>query len=105
LGTGKRAVRVMPNTPALVGASATAYALGKHAQAGDGELVEKLFSAVGSAHHVREYLLDEVPGLSGSGPACVYMFIEGLRAGDVASARLVKAERCACLLLRRARCV
>jgi pyrroline-5-carboxylate reductase len=85
LGGTARAIRVMPNTPALVGASASAYALGKSAQAEDGELAQKLFSSVGIAFQTKEYLLDAVTGLSGSGPAYVYLFIEGLSDGGVAA--------------------
>jgi pyrroline-5-carboxylate reductase len=84
LSPGARAIRVMPNTPALVGASATAFALGKHASANDGKLAHTLFSAVGVAFQVKEALLDAVTGLSGSGPAYVYLFIEGLSDGGVA---------------------
>jgi len=80
-----RVVRVMPNTPALVGASASAYALGKSASRQDGELAQKLFSSVGIAFQVKEALLDAVTGLSGSGPAYVYLFIEGLSDGGVAA--------------------
>lgn len=80
-----RVVRVMPNTPALVGASATGFALGKTATRADGDLTHRLFSAVGVAYQLKESLLDAVTGLSGSGPAYVYQFIEALSDGGVAA--------------------
>ena len=85
LPAGARVIRVMPNTPALVGAGASGFALGKSATAADGELARKLLSAVGMALPVKESLLDAVTGLSGSGPAYVYQFIEALSDGGVAS--------------------
>ena len=85
LPAGARVIRVMPNTPALVGEAASAFALGKSATAADGELAKKLLSAVGVALQVKESLLDAVTGLSGSGPAYVYQFIEALSDGGVAS--------------------
>ena len=85
LPAGARVIRVMPNTPALVGAGAAGFALGKNATAADGELAARLLSAVGVALPVKESLLDAVTGLSGSGPAYVYQFIEALSDGGVAS--------------------
>jgi pyrroline-5-carboxylate reductase len=85
LPKGSRVIRVMPNTPALVGASASAFAPGKSATSEDAALVQKLLSSVGVALQVKENLLDAVTGLSGSGPAYVYQFIEALSDGGVAS--------------------
>lgn len=85
LPAGTRVVRVMPNTPALVGASATGFALGKSATSQDAQTVHSLFSAVGVAFQVKESLLDAVTGLSGSGPAYAYLMIEALSDGGVAA--------------------
>jgi len=85
LGPDVRIVRAMPNTPALIGAAATGYALGSAATEADAKTVQQLFSAVGVAFQVNETLLDAVTGLSGSGPAYVYQIIEALSDGGVAS--------------------
>jgi len=85
LPPGARVVRLMPNTPALLGASATGFALGKAARPEDGALAQQLFSAVGVAFPLKEALLDAVTGLSGSGPAYVYLVIEALSDGGVAA--------------------
>lgn len=84
LPAGQRIVRVMPNTPCLIGLGASGFALGKHATKDDAKLVASLLSAVGAAFEVPEKLLDAVTGLSGSGPAFVYSMIEALAAGGVA---------------------
>ena len=80
-----RVVRVMPNTPALVGEGACGYALGQAATSDDGELVKRLLCAVGVAYEVKESLIDAVTGLSGSGPAYGYTIIEALSDGGVAA--------------------
>jgi pyrroline-5-carboxylate reductase len=83
LGSDRRLVRVMPNTPCLVGASASAYTPGEKATADDVALVDRLLNAVGRAYRLPEHLLDAVTGLSGSGPAFVYVIIEALSDGGV----------------------
>jgi pyrroline-5-carboxylate reductase len=83
LGSDRRLIRVMPNTPCLVGASASGYAAGEMATAEDLALVDRLLNSVGRAYRLPEALLDAVTGLSGSGPAFVYVIIEALSDGGV----------------------
>jgi pyrroline-5-carboxylate reductase len=83
LGPGARIVRTMPNTPALVGAGATALARGGAATDADLAQATALFRAVGTAVVVDEHLLDAVTGLSGSGPAYVFLAVEALADGGV----------------------
>jgi pyrroline-5-carboxylate reductase len=85
LPSGARVIRVMPNAPALVGASASAFALGKAATPEDGKVALRLLSSVGVAYQVKEPLLDAVTGLSGSGPAYAFVMIEALSDGGVAA--------------------
>src|SRR5205085_2493770 len=79
----RRVVRVMPNTPCLVGASASGYSPADGATSEDVALVDRLLNAVGKAFRLPEHLLDAVTGLSGSGPAFVYLVIEALSDGGV----------------------
>jgi len=79
----RKVVRVMPNTPCLVGESAGAFALGQNCKEEDRDLVARVFGAVGIFPEVQEYLLDAVTGVSGSGPAYVFLFIEALSDGGV----------------------
>lgn len=84
LGREARVVRVMPNTPALLGKGMAVVVLGKHAKAADERLSLRLLRAVGKVRAVSdERLLDAVTGLSGSGPAFAYLFAEALAAGGV----------------------
>ncbi|MBN1210434.1 MAG: pyrroline-5-carboxylate reductase [Myxococcaceae bacterium] len=78
LGAGARIIRTMPNTPSLVGAGACALARGEHASDEDLAVASRIFQAVGTTTVVEENLLDAVTGLSGSGPAYVFLVIEAL---------------------------
>lgn len=78
LPTGVRVVRAMPNTPALVGAAATALCGGSQASEEDVAQAKAIFSSVGIALEVEEEALDAVTGLSGSGPAYVFLILEAL---------------------------
>lgn len=83
LQEGARVVRVMTNTPCLVGAAASAYAAGSRARAEDLQLVERVLKSFGTALRLEERHLDAVTGLSGSGPAYVFLFLESLADGGV----------------------
>ncbi len=73
-----RVVRVMPNTPALISAGATAVTKGTNASAADIKLARAIFDAVGITVEVEEKLMDAVTGLSGSGPAYCFVMLEAL---------------------------
>jgi len=86
LPAATRVVRAMPNTPAQVAAGATALAANAAADAGDRAVAEALFGAVGITWQApSEDLLDAVTGLSGSGPAYVFLFLEALGDAGVAA--------------------
>ncbi|XP_075243323.1 uncharacterized protein LOC142337734 [Convolutriloba macropyga] len=78
-----KVIRSMPNTPMLVGQGAGCYSANPNVGEDDKKLVEKLFASCGFIHEVPEMLMDAVCGLSGSGPAYVYVFIESLTDGGV----------------------
>ncbi len=78
-----RVIRAMPNTPALVGHGAAGYCLGAKATAADAQFTQSLLGSVGVAVAVPERLMDAVTGLSGSGPAYIYLVIEALADGGV----------------------
>lgn len=78
LAAGMRVVRAMPNTPALVDAAATAVARGEHARESDLAEAKRIFDAIGITVIVDEAQLDAITGLSGSGPAYVFLILEAL---------------------------
>jgi pyrroline-5-carboxylate reductase len=83
LGRDSRLARVMPNTPALIGAGISAY-FAAGMEKSDKAKVEKILSAIGQVVEVeKEELMDAVTGLSGSGPAYIFMVIEALADGGV----------------------
>lgn len=77
-GNCHRVIRVMPNTPSLVGRGAAAFSLGSKATPADGELARGLLSSVGYSCQVPEEQLDAVTAVSGSGPAYVFFMIEAM---------------------------
>lgn len=86
VGGNVRVLRVMPNTPALLGKGMSVLVRGRYAGAADEKLALKLLQSVGQAVAVQdERMLDAVTGLSGSGPAYIYLIAEGLIAGGVAA--------------------
>jgi pyrroline-5-carboxylate reductase len=78
-----RIIRVMPNTPALVGKGASAFTPGHLATEADIATTTDILGAVGTVSRVTEPLLDAVTGVSGSGPAYIYTVIEALADGGV----------------------
>lgn len=94
LGAGARLVRVMPNTPALLGKGMSVLVRGGAATVSDERLCLRLLRGVGDAIAVRdEALLDPVTGLSGSGPAYVYLFAEALIEGGASAGLPVDMAR------------
>jgi len=83
LEPGARVVRVMPNICCVVGAGAAGYAAGAHATEQDMEKVSAILNSFGIGMPMEEKYLDAVTGLSGSGPAYVFMFMEALAEGGV----------------------
>lgn len=81
----RRVVRVMPNTPSAVGEAASVMCMGETATEKDEERVSSLFSAIGKIWTADEKYFDAVTGLSGSGPAYVFLAIEALADGGVAA--------------------
>jgi len=78
-GLGRvRAIRAMPNLPCQVREGAVAYCLGKHAGDREKKIAGELFGKLGIAVELREDVLDVVTGLSGSGPAFLYLAIDGM---------------------------
>jgi len=88
-----RVIRAMPNTPALVGCGATAFACGAKASRDDSGSAEAIFASVGVVSQVQEKLLDAVTGLSGSGPAYIFLIIEALTDGGVSCGLPVNLAR------------
>lgn len=104
---GCRVIRAMPNTPGLIGAGATAVSSGRKATADDLDLARQIFALIGTAVSVEEKLMDAVTGLSGSGPAYVFTFIEALADAGVKNGlpRDIAAQLAAQTVLGAARMV
>ncbi len=85
IGADKKIVRVMPNTPALVGEAMSALSPNKNLSEEEKLMVLDIFNSFGKAEFVPETLMDTVVGVSGSGPAYVFMFIEAMADAAVLS--------------------
>lgn len=83
--TKQPVVRIMPNTPLSVGAGMSAFACGKKAGQAEAAIVQEILAAAGRAIEVSEAAMDAVTGLSGSGPAYVFLLIDALSDGGVAA--------------------
>jgi len=83
LGANVPVIRAMPNTPSMVGEGITAICKGKYATSEHLEIASKLFNAVGKTVVVDEKHMDAITGLSGSGPAFLYIILEALAEGGV----------------------
>lgn len=83
LDSSARIIRVMPNTPMSVQCGCSVFSRSDNASDGDASLTQTLFSSIGACEEVPESYFDAVTGLSGSGPAYVYVMIEALADGGV----------------------
>ncbi len=83
LESGARVIRIMPNTPALVGEGASGVSAGINASPGDVALARQLMGAVGICELINESMMDALTGVSGSGPAYVFLAIEAMADGGV----------------------
>ena len=96
LPSGCRICRVMPNTPALIGEAMSVYTLNENALDSDVKLVETIFQACGKTIQAPEKFMNAVTGISGSGPAYVFFFLESLiEAGVIAGLPQRIARECA----------
>ena len=84
LGKSNPVIRVMPNTPALVGKGASGYSLGEGVSEEQGRFIANFLAATGKAIEVPESLQDTVTATSGSGPAYFFAFVEAMIEGSVA---------------------
>jgi len=85
LGTDKKIVRTMPNTPALIGEGMTVVSYGKNVKKDEMELVNDIFSSVGRVEELPEGMMSEVIALTSSSPAYVFMMIEAMADAAVRS--------------------
>lgn len=93
LGERVKVIRVMPNTPALIGQGVSAISLGRYTGDREEDLAKEIFAAVGEVVVIREELMDSVTAISGSGPAYVFLLIETLIEAGVAAGLSIEAAK------------